>query len=62
MSKMHEAFHLDPKAAIGAKVIEMADRLRPMTLVVPGAKAHWSFEMDGTKYDLIMAIPAKEGA
>jgi hypothetical protein len=33
-----------------------------MTMVVPGAKAHWSFEMDGIKYDLTMTKPPRDGA
>lgn len=58
ISEPDEDFFDDWGAAnqIGAKVVEMADRLRPIHAVAPGAVAKWTFEMDGVRYAVSMAV------
>lgn len=40
----------DDAMKIGLKIVEMADRVRVITAVVPKAEAAWVFEMDGVSY------------
>jgi hypothetical protein len=37
-------------AAIGFKVVEMADRLIDVDAAMPGTEASWTFEIDGHEY------------
>ena len=46
----------DAACAIGEKLIEMADRLKPVDGVVPGSQAKWAFEMDDVRYGVVMAV------
>lgn len=46
----------DDAAAIGFKVVEMADRVKVGQKFIPGAKAKWRFEMDGVNYDVTVSI------
>lgn len=49
-------FEDDAAAAIGAKIIEMADRVRPVAKVTPGVEAHYSFKMDDVAYDVVVKV------
>lgn len=42
--------------AVGAKVVEMADRAKTMHAVSPGAVGAWRFEMDGTRYCVRVSV------
>jgi hypothetical protein len=46
------AYHL------GAKVLEMIDRLVPINAITPGAQAAYSFEVDGRTFKLVMSVKA----
>lgn len=46
--------------AIGLKIVEMADRLKDMHSVMPGATAKWPFEMDGRRFKVSMTVEDKE--
>ncbi|WP_126977449.1 hypothetical protein [Frigidibacter oleivorans] len=46
----------DDASEIGWKIIEMAERLRGMNSVVPGAVAKWAFEMDGRRYKVSIVV------
>lgn len=37
-------------AAIGFKIVEMADRLVDVDAAMPGSEATWTFEIDGHEY------------
>jgi hypothetical protein len=37
---------------VGEKVIEMADRVADLNAAVPGAEAKWTFEMDGSRFQV----------
>lgn len=41
---------LSDAAKIGFKVVDMADRVKVGHACLPGSKATWHFEMDGTRY------------
>ncbi|WP_417423565.1 hypothetical protein [Hoeflea sp.] len=41
---------------IGMKVIEMADRLKPVQSVCPGAVASWAFEIDEVRFKVTVAV------
>lgn len=41
-------------AAIGFKVVEMADRLKDVAAAVPGSQAKWGFEIDGVRYQVVL--------
>lgn len=43
-------------AEVGKKVIEMADRVKVMHALVPGAVAKWGFEIDGTAFDVAVTV------
>ena len=45
---------IDDAAAIGFKIVEMADRLNGVDTIVPGLRAKWGFEVDGVHYDVIV--------
>lgn len=47
---------------IGLKIVEMADRLKPMNAVIPGTEATWAFEMDDHRFVVSMTMaPKQEG-
>lgn len=50
----HDEF--EARLAIGEKVIEMAERVKVIHSVTPGAVASWGFEMDGVRYQLTMTV------
>ncbi|WP_076486109.1 hypothetical protein [Rhodobacter aestuarii] len=41
---------------IGAKIVEMADRVRTMNMALPGALAQWHFEMDDLRYKVTVSV------
>lgn len=43
-------------AAIGFKVVEMADRVKVGDKCIPGARAKWGFEIDGVKFDVAVTV------
>lgn len=43
-------------SAVGTKVLEMCDRLKVASQIVPGAQARWTFEMDGHAYDVVVTM------
>lgn len=48
--------------AIGLKIVEMADRLKPMHAVLPGTEATWAFQMDDQRFVVTMTMaPKQEG-
>ncbi len=53
---VQEVDDFDASNAIGAKVLEMADRLKVADAVAPGSTAAWGFEVDGTRYELRMVV------
>jgi len=44
---------------VGAKVIEMAERVQTADKVVPGAQAKWGSEMDGVEFDVVVSVRRK---
>jgi hypothetical protein len=42
--------------AIGAKVAEMADRVKMGHKVLPGAQAKWGFTMDGVRFEVVVTV------
>lgn len=50
----------DDLRAVGAKVLEMAERAKVMDLVSPGARARSRFEVDGVSYLLTPTVERKE--
>lgn len=46
--------------AIGSKVVEMADRLKVVSAVVPGAQVTWAFELDGTRFKVTVRVDPME--
>lgn len=47
---------IDGAYRIGAKVIEMADRLKPVHSACPGAIATWAFEIDEVRFKVTVAV------
>lgn len=45
---------------LGAKVMEMADRLEPVDRVAPGAEGTYSFSFDGVTFRLVMTVVDRE--
>lgn len=41
---------------VGRKVIEMADRAKAVHAAVPGAQAAWAFEIDDTRYRVVVTV------
>lgn len=41
---------------VGTKVIEMADRLKPVHAACPGAVASWAFEIDDVRFKVTVAV------
>lgn len=46
----------DEAAAVGFKVVEMADRVKVADKVMPGSVARWSFEIDDVKFDVSVTV------
>ncbi|KKX29199.1 hypothetical protein [Rhizobium sp. LC145] len=46
----------DDIQAIGEKIVEMADRVKVVHAAMPGAQAAWAFEMDGTRYRVVVTV------
>lgn len=47
---------LDDASGIGFQIVEMADRVKAMHAIVPGAVARWKFKMDDIEYDVAVAV------
>lgn len=41
---------------IGRKIVEMADRVREIDPIVPGAAATWNFEIDDKKFHVAVTV------
>lgn len=41
---------------IASKIIEMADRVKVMHSVMPGAQATWVFELDDIEYRVVVSV------
>jgi len=41
---------------IASKVVDMAERVREIDKITPGARATWGMEMDGAKYRVIVEV------
>lgn len=46
----------DDAYAIGAKVAEMADRVKVGHKILPGTQAKWGFTMDGTRFEVVVTV------
>ncbi|MFG1270803.1 hypothetical protein V5F40_22895 [Xanthobacter sp. DSM 14520] len=46
----------DDAMTIGIRVVEMADRVKAMHTMLPGAQASWAFEMDGTRFGVVVTV------
>lgn len=46
----------DAAMQIGERIMEMADRVKVGHAVVPGTKAEWEFEMDGTAFAVVITV------
>lgn len=44
---------------IGCRIAEMADRVKVGHRILPGSQAKWFFDMDGTKFEVVVSV-AKE--
>lgn len=42
--------------AIASKIEEMADRVKQMHKAIPGAAATWGFEMDDTRFKVVVTV------
>lgn len=57
----HEALlGMDDAAAIGFRIVDMADRAKVIAALAPGAQAKWRFEMDGVGYDVAVTVALDE--
>lgn len=56
MTTDDEMLSWDDAFAIGSKVAEMADRVKVGHQIVPGAQAKWCFDMDGTRYNVVVTV------
>jgi len=52
---------IEGASRIGAKIIEMADRLMPVQAVLPGAVATWAFEIDEVRFKVTVAVDESQG-
>jgi hypothetical protein len=54
-------FDDDAAYRVGAKVIEMAERLKDVAAAIPGARATWNFEIDDVRFHVAVTVaePAK---
>lgn len=41
---------------IADKVIELADRVKVISALAPGAEASWLFELDDTRFELVVRV------
>ncbi|MEW4459475.1 hypothetical protein AB1K42_15390 [Roseibium algicola] len=51
-----EDVSIDDLVAVGEKVIEMAERIKPVHKVMPGAQAAWSFEDENTRFNVTVTV------
>lgn len=51
---------MDDAYAIGEKVMEMADRVKAVNPAVPGVRANWCFTVDGTRFQMIVAVASSQ--
>lgn len=42
--------------AIASKIEEMADRVKQMHKAIPGAEATWGFEIDDTRFKVVVTV------
>lgn len=54
--RAEDAVGYDAAADIGFKVVEMADRVKVLHIVIPGARASWAFEMDDIRYRVVVTV------
>ena len=47
---------LEDAYAIASKIEEMADRVKQMHKAIPGAAATWGFEMDNTRFKVVVTV------
>lgn len=55
--------YLDEREAaerVGRKVLEMADRVRPMHAALPGAQAKWGFEVEDVRFEVIVQVSPRD--
>lgn len=45
-------------ASIGFRIVDMADRVKVGSKIVPGMQAKWAFDMDGVRYDVVVQVAA----
>lgn len=50
----------DDAMVVGIKVVEMADRVKAMHAMLPGAQASWAFEMDGTRFGVVVTVVSED--
>lgn len=60
MSEEETLDDFEAQLDLGAKVMEMADRLEPVDRVTPGAQGTYAFSMDGVTYRLVMTVVDRE--
>jgi hypothetical protein len=48
--------HPEDLQEIGEKIVEMAERVRDMDRITPGAVARWGFEMDDVRYGVRICV------
>ena len=48
----------DAAQRVGAKVIEMADRVTDVAMALPGSQATWHFEVDDRRYKVVVTLAA----
>ena len=46
--------------AVGEKVLEMCDRVKPMNAIVPGTRATWEFEVEDVRYRVVVSVVNEE--
>lgn len=56
MNDDEKLLSLDDAYAIGNQVVEMADRVRKMQVISPGATAAWGLDLDGHRYVVSIEI------
>lgn len=50
---------LSDAVALGTKLAEMADRVKVMHAVIPGAQASWGFDVDDTHFKVVVTVAPK---
>jgi hypothetical protein len=51
-----DAFDDEAAYMLGRKVLEMAERVRPVNKAAPGAQAVYGFNLDGVSYRLTLVV------